>query len=234
MGAGPNMEGLSRKHVLDQAANSLDRLGTDYVDHYQIHGWDDRTPIEETLSALDHLVETGKVRYVGASNLSAWRLVQALYTANCEGYERFVSLQPEYNLVSRAIEERTFPACADEGVGVVSYSPLAAGFLAGRYDRDERPDPGSRLESLWERLDSPANWETLDRVAELADEKGATPVQISVAWLLAQEAVDAPIVGPESVEQLEEYLGAQDVSLTDDEQAYLEEPVDEARDAAPR
>jgi aryl-alcohol dehydrogenase-like predicted oxidoreductase len=228
MGAGPNASGLSRKHVLEQAERSLERLGTDYIDLYQIHMWDEDTPIEETLSALDHLVNEGAVRYVGASNAASWQLMKALYESDRHGYQRFVSMQPEYNLVSRDAEAETLPACRDQGLGVVTYSPVAAGFFAGVYDRDDPPEPGSRLEAHWERLDEPAKWETYDRVVELADEKDATPVQVATAWVLGAPGVTAPIVGPEDVAQLEEYLGALDVELSAEDRAYLEAPVDEA------
>lgn len=228
MGEGPNEDGLSRKHIVEQCEASLDRLGTDYIDLYQIHIWDRDTPIEETLSALDYLVNEGMVRYIGASNTAAWRLVKALYESDRRGYERFVSMQPEYNLVSRDAETNLFPACEDLGLGVVTYSPLAAGLFASVYDRDSPPEPGSRLAPHWERLDKPVNWETYDRVAELADEKDVTIVQVATAWVLDADFVTAPIVGPENVAQIEEYLGALDVTLSDDERTYLEEPLDTA------
>lgn len=225
----PNGRGLSRKHVLAQAAASRDRLGIDTIDLYQVHIWDESTPIAETLSALDHVVGAGTVTYIGASNFSAWQLLRSLATSTREGYEGFVSIQPEYNLVTRGAERSLFPVCRDHGIGVVTYSPLAAGFLAGRFDRDEEVDPTARLAPLWDRLDSPSNWETYDRVRRLADEKDASPVQVSVAWVLANDVVDAAIVGPESVGQLEEYLGALAISLSDAERTYLTEPLDDRR-----
>jgi aryl-alcohol dehydrogenase-like predicted oxidoreductase len=225
MGTGPNTGGLSRRHVIEQCEASLDRLGTDYIDLYQIHLWDEHTPIAETLSALDYLVNEGMVRYVGASNAAAWQLVKALYESDRRGYERFVSMQPEYNLVAREAEANVLPACRDQGLGVVTYSPLAAGFFAGVYDRESPPEPGSRLEDHWERLDEPAKWETYDRVADLAAEKGVTPVQVATAWVLGADTVTAPIVGPSTVVELEEYLGALDVSLSAQERAHLEEPL---------
>jgi len=225
----PNGDGLSRKHILEQAAKSLDRLGTDYVDLYYAHSWDDDTPIEETLSAFDQLVRDGQVRYAGASNLAGWQLMKALATSDRRNFERLACVQSEYSLVAREEETQSLPAAADQGVGVTTYSPLAAGFLAGRYERGETPDPGSRLAPLWDRWNVEARWETLGRVREVADETGHTPVQVSVAWVLDREAVDSVIVGPEDVDQLEEYLGALAVSLSAAQTDYLEAPMDRLR-----
>ncbi|MFC7046763.1 aldo/keto reductase [Halobacteriaceae archaeon GCM10025711] len=221
----PNGQGLSRRHVLEQAEASLDRLGTDYIDLYQIHRWDEHTPIAETLSALDHLVNEGKVRYVGASTMPAWQFTKALYEADLDNVERFVSMQPEYNLVDRHEEANVLPVCRDQGVGVIPWSPLAGGFLTGKYERGEEPDAG-RAETDEHTRDrfTEENWAVLDEVRAIADEKDATPAQVSLAWLLHKDVVDAPIIGPRSVEHLEENVGALDVSLTDDEMARLEAP----------
>ena len=229
MGDGPNNRGLSRKHVLDQAEASLERLGTDYIDLYQIHRWDDSTPIEETLDALDHLVETGKVRYLGASTMAAWQFTKALYESDLNDYRRFSCMQPEYNLVDRHEEENVLPVCADQGIGVIPWSPLAGGFLTGKYERDEEPDEGRAAddEHTYERF-TEENWDVLDAVREIADEKDATPAQISLAWLLHRDVVDAPIVGPRSVDHLEENVAALDVSLSDDQMERLEAPKDPA------
>ncbi|WP_435362644.1 aldo/keto reductase [Haloarchaeobius sp. DYHT-AS-18] len=223
---GPNGGGLSRKHVLDQAQASLDRLGTDYIDLYQIHRWDDDTPITETLSALDHLVDEGVVRYVGASSMPAWKFTKALYEADVENYERFVSMQCEYNLVDRHEEANVLPACRDQGIGVIPWSPLAGGFLSGKYERGEKPEEGRAAtdEYTRERF-TEDGWAVLDVVRELADEKDATPTQVSLAWLLHKELVDAPIVGPKSVDHLDEDVGALDVDLTDEEMERLEAPI---------
>jgi len=223
---GPNGSGLSRKHVIDQAYASLDRLGVDYIDLYQIHRFDDDTPIEETLSALTHLVDEGIVRYVGASTMTAYEFTKALYTADAEGYERFVSMQPEYNAVDRHEEANLLPACAAEGVGVVPWSPLAGGFLTGKYGRDAEPPEGSRAadDEYTERRFTEENWAVLDAVRKIADARDATPVQVSLAWLLAKDVVDAPIVGPKRLDHLEEYAGALDLSLTDEEVARIEAP----------
>ncbi|WP_049893561.1 aldo/keto reductase [Halogranum rubrum] len=227
MGDGPNKGGLSRKHILDQVEGSLDRLDTDYIDLYQIHRWDDETPLEETLSALDYLVESGKVRYLGASTMAGWQFSKALYTADIEGYERFACLQPEYNLVDRHEEANLLPICADEGVGVVPWSPLAGGFLAGKYDRDGDVPTGSRAETddYTQNRFTDENWRVLDAVRAIADEKAVSPAQVSLAWLLHKDVVDAPIVGARRIDHLEENVDALSVELTEDEVARLEEPL---------
>jgi aryl-alcohol dehydrogenase-like predicted oxidoreductase len=227
MGDGPNAGGLSKKHIIEQAERSLERLDTDYIDLYQVHRWDDETPLEETLVALDYLVDEGMVRYIGASNYAGWQLLKALRVSDRENLEQYVSLQPRYNLIARAIERETLPACEDQGLGVVSYSPLATGFLADVYDRGETPAAGTRLARLWERLDQPAHWETLERVRAVADEKGVTPAQVATAWVLHRPSVDAVITGPSTIEELESYLGALAVTLTRDDLARLAAPVDE-------
>jgi aryl-alcohol dehydrogenase-like predicted oxidoreductase len=227
MGDGPNKQGLSRKHILDQVEGSLDRLGTDYIDLYQIHRWDDRTPIEETLSALDHLVTSGKVRYLGASTMAGWQFSKALYTAELEGYERFACLQPEYNLVDRHEEANLLPICTEESVGVIPWSPLAGGFLAGKYDRDGTVPDDSRAatDDYTKRRFTDVNWRVLDVVRDIADAKAVTPAQVSLAWLLHKEVVDAPIVGPRRLDHLEENVDALAIDLSDDEIERLEEPL---------
>ncbi|SDF52908.1 Predicted oxidoreductase [Halorubrum xinjiangense] len=226
MREGPNGSGLSRKHVLDQAEASLDRLGTDYIDLYQIHRWDDDTPVEEVLSALDHLVEEGVVRYVGASTMPGWKFARALYAADVENRERFVSMQPEYNAVDRHEEANVLPLCAAEGIGVLPWSPLAGGFLTGKYERDEEPESGRAASDEYTASRfTDENWEVLAEIRDIADAKGATPAQVSLAWLLHKPVVDAPIVGPRSVEHLEENVGALDVDLTDAELSRIEAPI---------
>lgn len=221
----PNGQGLSRRHILEQVEASLDRLNTDYIDLYQIHRWDDDTPIIETLSVLDSLVSAGKVRYVGASTMPAWKFTKALYEADVNNFERFVSMQAEYNLVDRHEEHNVLPTCRDQGVGVIPWSPLAGGFLAGKYERGEEPTEGRAAddEHTRERF-TEANWEVIDVVGTLAEEKDATPVQISLAWLLTKDVVDSPIVGPRTVEHLDEQVEALSVSLTDEETERLEAP----------
>ena len=221
----PNGQGLSRRHVLEQADASLDRLGTDYIDLYQIHRWDDETPITETLSALDTLVDHGKVRYVGASTMSGWQFTKALYEADVNNFERFVSMQAEYNLVDRHEEANVLPVCRDQGVGVIPWSPLAGGFLTGKYERGEAPAEGRAAddEHTQNRF-TEDNWAVLDEVRTLADGKGTTPVRISLGWLLAKDVVDAPIVGPRTLEHLDEQVAALSISLSDDEIERLEAP----------
>ena len=221
----PNGQGLSRRHILEQADASLDRLGTDYIDLYQIHRWDDETPITETLSALDTLVDHGKVRYVGASTMSGWQFTKALYEADVNNFERFVSMQAEYNLVDRHEEANVLPVCRDQGVGVIPWSPLAGGFLTGKYERGEDPAGGRAADDEHTRNRfTEDNWAVLDEVRTLADRKGTTPVGISLAWLLAKDVVDAPIVGPRTLEHLDEQVAALSISLSDDEIERLEAP----------
>ncbi|GAA0229978.1 aldo/keto reductase [Haladaptatus pallidirubidus] len=225
MGGYPNGQGLSRKHILDQAEASLDRLGTDYIDLYQIHRWDDETPIEETLSALDYLVETGKVRYIGASSMAAWQFSKALYESDLQGYERFTCMQPEYNLVDRHEEENVLPVCESEGIGVIPWSPLAGGFLTGKYDRDEEPTEGRATEDdHTEARFTDENWAVVGEVRAIAEEKGVTPAQVSLAWLLHKPVVDSPIIGPRTIDHLEENVASLDVALSDEELERLESP----------
>ena len=227
MGDGPNKRGLSRKHILDQVEASLQRLDTDYIDLYQIHRWDDATPIEETLSALDYLVESGKVRYLGASTMAGWQLSKALYTADIEGFERFSCLQPEYNLVDRHEEANLLPICADEELGVIPWSPLAGGFLTGKYEQADDAPEGTRADTdaYTRNRFTEANWQVLDAVRDIAETKDATPAQVSLAWLLHKDVVDAPIIGPRRVDHLEESVEALAVELSDDEIARLEDPI---------
>ncbi|WP_284014565.1 aldo/keto reductase [Halobaculum litoreum] len=223
---GPNGGGLSRKHILDQAEASLDRLDTDYIDLYQIHRWDDDTPIEETLAALDHLVESGRVRYIGASTMTAYRFTKALYTSDVEDYSRFTCMQPEYNAVDRHEEANLLPVCAGEGVGVIPWSPLAGGFLTGKYERDSQPEAGLRADADEYTADrfTEENWAVLDAVRAVAAERAATPAQVALAWLLHRDVVDAPIIGPRTSEHLRENAGAVGVDLTDAEVARIAEP----------
>ncbi|WP_129113402.1 aldo/keto reductase [Halegenticoccus tardaugens] len=223
---GPNGGGLSRKHVLDQVEGSLDRLGTDYIDLYQIHRWDESTPIEETLSALSHLVDAGKVRYVGASTMTAYQFTRALYTSDIEGYERFVCMQPEYNAVDRHEEANLLPVCEGEDVGVIPWSPLAGGFLTGKYEPDGEVEEGLRADTDEYTRDrfTEGNWEVLAEIREIAAAKDATPAQVALAWLLHKPVVDAPIVGPRRLDHLEENVAALDLSLSPEEVERIEAP----------
>ena len=223
----PNGQGLSRRHVLEQAEASLDRLGTEYIALYQIHRWDDETPIAETLHALDTLVSEGRVRYIGASSMAAWKFAKALYTADIDNRERFVSMQCEYNLVDRHEEQNVLPLCRDQDVGVIPWSPLAGGFLADKYDPDEKPEDGrAATDEHTRNRFTEENWAVLDVVRELAEEKSVSPVELSIAWLLHKPGVDAPIVGPRTIDQLDGTVGALGVSLTDEEIERLEAPTE--------
>ncbi|EFW93176.1 aldo/keto reductase [Haladaptatus paucihalophilus DX253] len=225
MGDYPNGQGLSRKHILDQAEASLDRLGTDYIDLYQIHRWDETTPIEETLSALDHLVETGRVRYIGASTMAGWQFTKALYESDVEDYERFSCMQPEYNLVDRHEEENLLPVCDAEGVGVIPWSPLAGGFLTGKYHRDEEVTEGrAASDEYTEERFTDENWAVLDEVRAIAEEKDVSAAQVSLAWLLHKPVVDSPIIGPRTEDHLVENVASLDISLSDEELERLESP----------
>ncbi|WP_348613660.1 aldo/keto reductase [Halobaculum rarum] len=223
---GPNGSGLSRKHILDQVEASLDRLGTDYIDLYQIHRWDDDTPIEETLAALDHLVETGRVRYIGASTMTAYQFTKALYTSDIEDYSRFACMQPEYSAVARYEEPNLLEVCEEEGIGVIPWSPLAGGFLTGKYERDAEPTDGTRgaaSESVRGYF-TEENWAVLDAVRSVAAEIDATPAQVALAWLLQRDVVTAPIIGPRSSEHLRENVAALSVELTPDQVGQIAEP----------
>ena len=228
--ADPNNLGLSRKHVLSACEASLRRLGVDHIDLYQVHLWDPGTPLEETLSALMDLVRAGKVRYVGCSNYSAWQTMKALWTSDARGYERFVSSQPQYSLVERNIEREILPACREEGVGVIPWSPLGGGFLSGKYRRGEEPPEGSRVagaaddaDEAWCRRSTERNWRTLGVIGEVAGETGRSYAQVALNWLLRQPGVAAPIVGARSTEQLEDNLGATGWALDEEQVGRLSE-----------
>jgi aryl-alcohol dehydrogenase-like predicted oxidoreductase len=214
-GKGSNQKGLSRKHILEALENSLRRLLTDYVDLYQVHCYDSRTPMEETLAALDMLVRQGKVRYLGCSNFAAWQLATALGISKYRGLARFECLQPQYSLVCRSIEREILPLCREEHVGVIPWSPLAGGFLSGKYRAGEPPPELSRLGESdlrtrpWvARFLTEHNFQILAAVESAAAQLGKTPAQTSLAWLLGVPSVTAVIIGVRSVEQLHANLGA--------------------------
>jgi len=222
MGPGPNDEGLSRRHILDACEASLRRLQTDTIDLYQAHYFDADVPIDETLEALDRLVQQGKVRYIGCSNYPAWRLMEALWASDKHGLARYDSFQPHYNLVHRDEFERELgEVCRTFGIGVIPYSPLAAGFLTGKYN-SERSADSVRAASVRQRYFNDAGWRVLKAVEAVAGEHGATPAAVSLAWLLAQPGVTAPIVGANTVEQLQGSLNALEVELTEDQMEALE------------
>jgi 1-deoxyxylulose-5-phosphate synthase len=222
MHPGPNGAGLSRKAILRELEDSLRRLGTDYVDLYQIHRWDPKTPIEETLEALDSAVRSGKVRYLGASSMWAWQFSKALYTAGEHGWHRFVSMQDHYNLLNREEEREMHPLCADQGVGVIPWSPLAR----GRLTRDwEETTNRSETDAFGDKLYVEASDRAIvARVAEVAEERGVTRAQVALAWVLAKPVVTAPIVGVTKDAHLDDAVAAVDLHLSDEEIARLEEP----------
>jgi aryl-alcohol dehydrogenase-like predicted oxidoreductase len=230
MGEGSNDVGLSRKHVVAGCEASLRRLGTDYIDLYQVHMWDAVTPLEETLSALTDLVRQGKVRYIGVSNFTGWQLMKAMCVSELKGFERFVSLQPQYSLAERNIEREVLPVCREEGLGVIPWSPLGGGFLSGKYRRGEEPPEDSRIagasnemEEAWARRATERNWRTLDVVDEISEETGKSYAQISLNWLLGQERVTAPIIGARRLDQLEDNLGATGWELSAEQVGRLSE-----------
>ena len=221
MGEGPNDVGLSRKHITQACEDSLRRLGTNYIDLYQVHCWDAATPLEETLSALTDLVRSGKVSYIGVSNFTGWQLMRSIAVSEREGLEKFVCLQPQYSLAERNIEREILPVCVEEGLGVIPWSPLGGGFLSGKYRRGEEPPEDSRIagavesmEEYWDRRATERNWATLDVVGRLSEETGKSYAQISLNWLLRQNSVSAPIIGARTLEQLEDNLGASGWELT--------------------
>jgi 1-deoxyxylulose-5-phosphate synthase len=223
----PNDRGLSRKHLMSSIDGSLKRLGTDYVDLYQIHRWDAQTPIEETLRALDDIVRAGKARYIGASSMMSWQFAKALHLADRNGWTRFVSMQNHYNLVYREEEREMLPLCREEGIGVIPWSPLARGFLAGNRRRGAERSASEREKSdafAHDLYYTDADYDVAERVTEVAAAKGIAPAQVALAWLLRQPGVTAPIVGASKMEQLEQAVAALDVTLTDDEAKRLEEP----------
>jgi aryl-alcohol dehydrogenase-like predicted oxidoreductase len=227
----PGGQGLARDRIVRACDASLRRLGTDVIDLYQVHAPDPSVPLEETLDALDGLVRAGKVRALGVSNFPAWLLAWSVALQDREGWAPFISLQPQYSLVERSIEVEILPFCRAAGLGVIPWGPLGAGFLSGKYRRGERPPEGSRIadarESLEEAYDRRAverNFLVVDAAGEIAEARGATIAQVAIAWLLGTEGITAPIVGPRTMDQLEDLLGADGLELTADERARLEAP----------
>ena len=223
---GPNRSGLSRKHILSACEASLRRLGVDCIDLYQIHRWDPDTPIEETLDALDTLVSSGKVRYLGASSMAAWQLAKALFTADRHGWRRFISMQNHYNLVYREEERETIPLCLDQGLAVNPWSPLARGFLAGSRTREQpRTTQRALTDDFADRMYyQESDFRVLDAVLEVSAERGVKPAQVALAWVLASAGVASPVVGATRLEHLHEAAAAVDLSLSPEEIARLERP----------
>jgi aryl-alcohol dehydrogenase-like predicted oxidoreductase len=226
MGDGPNDAGLSRHHLVTACEASLRRLRTDRIDLYQVHEWDGQTPIDETLQALDDLVHAGKVRYVGCSNYAGWQLMKALGVAERRGLARFVSQQIHYTLQAREAEYELVPIAIDQGIGVLVWSPLAAGLLSGKYRRGEPGPAGSRLLSGWDEppvRDQAKLYDIVDVVVAVAKDRGVSPAQVALAWLLERPAVTSLVIGARTDEQLADNLGAADLALSQEELTRLEE-----------
>ncbi|MDQ0058036.1 aldo/keto reductase [Paenibacillus harenae] len=208
-----NGAGLSRKHIMDGVEASLKRLQTDYIDLYQVHVWDQATPIEETLRALDDLVTSGKVRYIGCSNFFAWQLMKSLALSDVNRYVRFISIQPQYSLVSRQMDREMISLCLEEKIGIVPWAPLGGGFLTGRYNR-EMPTEGrltSKVgESAWDNRASDHNFAILEAVLEIAKQLDKAPAQVALRWLLQKEGITSPIFGARTLDQFEQNMGAVD------------------------
>jgi 1-deoxyxylulose-5-phosphate synthase len=225
MGDAPNDRGLSRKHILSGIDNSLERLGLDYVDLYQIHRWDPDTPIEETMEALHDVVRSGKARYIGASSMYAWQFAKAQHVAERHGWTRFVSMQNYYNLVYREEEREMIPLLLDQGVGSIPWSPLARGVLAGNRERGgERKTTRAGSDRYADELYDEADFDVVDAVRAVAAERGLPLARIALAWLLSKPVVSAPIVGVTKLAHLDDAIAATDLTLTDDEVARLEAP----------
>lgn len=224
MGEGPNDRGQSRHHIVRACEASLRRLGTDYIDLYQVHSIDEHTPMEESLRALDDLVRQGKVRYIGCSNYSGWHLMKALGTSRALGLDRYVSLQAYYSLVARELEHELIPVCLDQGVGILVWSPLSAGFLTGKQRRGQAPPEGSRRHALGDSgpLDVERGFDVVDVLDEIAKERSVSIAQVAINWLLRRPGITSVIIGARTMEQLEDNLRAAGWELTEDEVARLD------------
>jgi aryl-alcohol dehydrogenase-like predicted oxidoreductase len=233
-GDGLNRRGLGRKHILRSVDESLHRLGTDHIDLYQIHMWDNATPIEETLRTLDSLTTSGKVRYVGISNVTGWQLQRTVDICRAANWEPVVSLQPLYNLLDREAEWELIPVCRNEGLGIIPWSPLRGGWLTGKFRRGTRPPSGhSRIADIaasdpawsegWHNYDNERTWQVIDTLVEVADRIGRTPAQVALNWLLHRPGVTAPIIGARSMPQLNENLAALGWALDPADRSKLDE-----------
>jgi 1-deoxyxylulose-5-phosphate synthase len=233
VGRAANDRGSSRKHIREACDASLRRLQTDYIDLYQVHVEDPATPLEETLAALDDLVRAGKVLYIGCSNYRAYRIAKALGLSDRHGWTRFVSLQPQYNLLERGIEREHFPLCVEEGVGIITWSPLAAGMLTGKITRENRPSDArlaQREMPHYKKYFTEHAFQVVDVLRKAAHEMGCTPAQIALAWQLARPEITAVIIGVRSTAQLDDNLGAVQVKVSDTVRSQLDEltaPVQE-------
>lgn len=223
MGPGPNDGGLSRKHIMQAIDASLKRLGTDYVDLYQIHRWDYNTPVEEMMEALHDVVKAGKARYIGASSMHAWQFAKAQYTADLNGWTRFVSMQPQYNLVYREEEREMLPFCRDQKIAVIPWSPLARGLLTGKRTRERNETERAKTDAFGKTLYSrDDDFAIADLVTKLGEARGIPATQIALAWLFSKPVVTAPIIGASKPGHLEDAVGSLTVTLSDDEIRQLE------------
>jgi aryl-alcohol dehydrogenase-like predicted oxidoreductase len=225
MGDGPNDAGLSRRHLIAACEASLRRLGTDHIDLYQVHEWDGQTPLEETLHALDALVQAGKVRYVGCSNYAGWQMTKALGISAREGLQRFVSQQVYYSLQARDVEYEIVPAAIDQGVGILVWSPLAGGLLSGKYRRGQEGPAGARHLTDWNEppvRDEAQLYDVVDALVAIGEAHGVSAAQVALAWLLGRPGVTSLVIGARTDEQLADNLGAADLRLSDDERARLD------------
>ncbi len=226
MGSGQNDAGLSRHHLIEACEASLRRLRTDHIDLYQVHEWDGQTPIEETLAALEHLVQSGKVRYVGCSNFAGWQVMKSLGVARATGLPAYVSQQIYLSLQERSAEYEIVPSAIDQGLGLLIWSPLAGGLLSGKYRRDQEPPEGARHTSEWNEppvYDEDKLYDTIEVLVEIADGHGVSAAQVALAWLIARPGVSTVIVGARTEEQLADNLAAADLTLSAEEHARLEE-----------
>ncbi len=238
MGDDPNAMGNTRRHIIEQCEASLRRLKTDWIDLYQVHRPQPDVPIDETLRALDDLVRSGKVRYIGSSTFAAWQLVESLWVAKEYGLERFVCEQPPYNLLDRRIERELLPMAQAYGFGIIPWSPLAGGLLTGKYRRDAPPPEDSRYANLdanplYRRRMNDAIWDVIEPLETLAREKGTTLSRLALAWCMHQPGVTSPIIGPRTMEQLEDNLGALEVTITDEDRKAIDRIIPPGTHVAP-
>lgn len=231
MGETPNNQGLSRKHIMDGIENSLRRLQTDYIDLYQVHCWDYATPIEETLSTLNDLVRSGKVRYIGLSNFKSYQIQKALDVSRANGWEAFVSIQPLYNMLDRSLEWEIVELAQAEGLAIIPWSPLRGGWLSGKYRRDmDSPPEDTRIHRAeqhgwsenWSAYNNERTWSVIDALLEVAEETGKSPAQVALNWVKDRPAVTAPIIGARKIAHLEDNLGSVGWSLSDEQRAKLD------------
>ena len=238
MGEDPNAMGNTRRHIIEQCEASLRRLKTDWIDLYQVHRPQPDVPIDETLRALDDLVRSGKVRYIGSSTFAAWQLVESLWVAKEYRLERFVCEQPPYNLLDRRIERELLPMAQAYGFGIIPWSPLAGGLLTGKYRRDAPPPEDSRYANLdanplYRRRMNDAIWDVIEPLETLAREKGTTLSRLALAWCMHQPGVTSPIIGPRTMEQLEDNLGALEVTITDEDRKAIDRIIPPGTHVAP-